>query len=198
MDILRRSHLLRWLPHFHALHDGGLRRCPPEVRDWIGTHDSLTRRLRQKLGSGFTVRLLGQRWGLPGLGEAAHLGIPATQRVLIREVLLLGHGQPLIAARSILPASVLRYTRRSLLDLGARPLGDVLFAHGQLGRTDLVYASVSATCWRVPVQEQLVMAERVWARRSRYTLAGRPLLVAEFFLPPLFSGSFTASAAGDT
>lgn len=188
MYAVRQSRLLRWIPHFHSLHDGGLFNCPSAVRDWIITDESLTLRLRHRFGNAFTVRLLGQYWGLPSADEALQLGISDAERILVREVLLLGQGIPLIAARSVLPASVLRYTRLGLSNLGTRPLGEVLFAHRQLGRSDLVYARVKSACWQPSMRKIMPLSSTpIWGRRSRYTLAGRPLLVAEFFLPTLFS-----------
>lgn len=188
MYAVRQSQLLRWTPHFHALHDGGLFNCPAAVKDWIVTDESLTRRLRQRFGHAFTVRLLGQFWSLPSADEALQLGISRAERVWVREVLLLGEGTPLIAARSVLPVSVLRYTQLGLSHLGTRPLGEVLFAHRQLGRSDLVYTRVKSACWHPSMRKIMPLSlPLIWGRRSRYTLAGRPLLVAEFFLPTLFS-----------
>jgi chorismate--pyruvate lyase len=119
------------------------------------------------------VRLLWQGWARPAPEERRRLGLPAGQYALIREVELLGHGQPWVRARSILPHTCLRGPGRRLRKLGNRSLGGLLFKDPTLRRGAIEVA---------PLRQ----AEgTVWARRSRLYFHGRPLLVAECFLPAL-------------
>jgi chorismate--pyruvate lyase len=46
--------------------------------------------------------------------------------------------------------------------------------------------------WRPEVRAGLEPAATVWGRRSLYSIAGRPLLVAEFFLPAVLSATESA------
>jgi len=72
-------------------------------------------------------------------------------------------------AHSLIPQSSLGGPLRYLPRLRNRPLGAFLFRHKQLRRGDM----------------QVVRCNDMWGRRSIFMLAGRPLLVAEFFTPAL-------------
>jgi len=160
----------RWyLPH-----QRWQRRPPPALRRWLDEPGSLTRALVAEAGGAFAVRLLWQGWARPALEERQRLGLPAGRYALIREVELLGHGVPWVRARSVLPLACLqRGPGRRLRRLGNRSLGGLLFKDSTLRRGPIEIA---------PLRQ----AEGVvWARRSRLYFHGRPLLVAECFLPAL-------------
>ena len=59
--------------------------------------------------------------------EARALGLRLGAWAWIREVQLLGDGQPWVFARTLIPADTLRGRGRRLTRLGTRPLGEVLF-----------------------------------------------------------------------
>ena len=86
-----------------------------------------------------------------------------------RKVILLGQGEPWVMAHSLVPQASLSGPLRWLPKLENRPLGAFLFRHKQLHRGVMELA---------PVRD-------CWGRRSVFTLHGRSLLVAEFFLPAL-------------
>jgi chorismate--pyruvate lyase len=92
---------------------------------------------------------------------------------LIREVALLGQGQPWVRARSVLPVGSLVGPGRRLRKLGNRSLGHLLFRDSTLRRGPIEIA-------RLAQPEGLV-----YARRSHLVFHGRPVLVAECFLPSL-------------
>ena len=93
----------------------------------------------------------------------------ASQAMWSRQVILLGRGRPWVSAHSLIPASSLQGPLRRLCKLQERPLGEFLFRHPSLQRRQLEIA-------RTPDG---------WGRRSVFYLFGKPLLVAEFFLPAL-------------
>lgn len=103
--------------------------------------------------------------------EAAHL--PQSERYWLREIVLLGDGQPWLLGRTLIPQETLTGPDRALVDLGTLPLGRYLFSSDTLTRD---YIDIGR-------QTEL------WARRSRLRLAGKPLLLTELFLPssPLYA-----------
>jgi len=150
------------------------RLAPPAVwRSWIQETGSLTARLQRKAQGHLQVRVLHEGWGVPHREERKQLGLKAGQYAWVREVQLLGHGQVWVQARSILPRSSLTGMGRRLTRLGNQSLGSVLFRNPALVRGDIA-------CARIMLNTGVC-----WARRSRLTLHGHPVLVAEAFLPAL-------------
>ena len=162
------------------------------LRSWLQSGGSLSRRLATAFG-GFEVRVLSQGVAparpdeLAALREAA-VGM-RVQRCHVREVMLWGDGQPLVHARSVLPAVQARLTWRALRGLGSRPLADLLFGlraancarlgHGRMvpwraRRLAQRLARASGSAWR---------GEPLWFRRSVFKRRGVPLLVTEWFAP---------------
>lgn len=140
---------------------------------WIRDPGSLTARLQARAGGDFRVRLTRLVWARPRLDECLALRIPAGEWALVREVVLLGRGEAWVMARSVLPRSTLTGRNRQLRRLGTRPLGAFLFRDPGLRRDQVRVV-------RSP--------DGHWGRRSRFLLRGRPLLVAEYFLPALLAG----------
>jgi chorismate lyase len=152
-------------------------RPPPELQGWLAEPGSLTRRL-QRYGQ-FSVRPLLQRVARPSAAEAMLLGLPSRQVALIREVLLLLDGQPVVFARSILPLQSLVGANRVLGHMAGRSLGAELFKLPRATRRAVWVA-------RLPVSRlPLPVAEPCWGRQSLFAKRGQPLLVAEVFLPGL-------------
>ncbi|MFN2308276.1 MAG: chorismate lyase [Gammaproteobacteria bacterium] len=165
------------------------RACPePAPRDWLLDTGSLTRRLQARCTGRFQVRVVAQGWGRPRLDECRALGLRRPLYALIREVQLLCAGRPWVFARTIIPIGTLRGRERRLAQLGARPLGALLFADPHMRRGPLEVACVCAgqPLYHTAVQGLAAPPARIWGRRSVFRLGGKPLLVSEFFLrtPP--------------
>jgi len=160
----------RWL----ALRRPSQRQAPLQWRDWLMDSGSLTQRLVQLSGGNFRVEVLNQRWAIPTASERKALGMRSRQKALIREVQLIGNDQAWVYARSILPATTLTGRQRLLAQLGSRPLGQMLFQDPTMQRGPLQIS-----------QLRLHNGDTAWARRSVFTLADKPLLVCEVFLPAL-------------
>ncbi len=181
--MIRQSQLFKREPGWLDGRKIGRRTTPKSVLSWLSEAGSLTSRLRSRCGHGFAVHVLAQRWAKPFSGEAAALGLPPARFALIREVVLQCSGQPLVLARTIIPARTLRGANRRLARLGNRPLGEVLFGYPDLQRTNFQTACVRAADWQNGVRGAFATEKAVWGRRSVYTVAGGKLLVCEFFLP---------------
>lgn len=164
---------------------------PAGVRDWLVATGSLTGRLRRDCPGTFRVRLLRQGWQRPTLEEAARLGVDRRRRVWTREVALCCGDSVRILARTVVPAGSLRGGNGMLQRLGNRPLGQLLFQGGGSARDALEVARLRASdelARRLGTAVGLGL-DGYWARRRVHYLRGRPLLVAEVFLPAVYGGS---------
>jgi chorismate--pyruvate lyase len=153
--------------------------CPPaREQDWLGDNASLTLRL-SALGK-FAVEPLYQAVATPRPEESRLLGLPPRRAALVREVILRLDDMPVVYARSVLPLSSLSGRNRVLGHMANRSLGAELFRH-PAARRDAVWLA------KVPAENLPRGArgsdEPAWGRQSLFRKRGRPLLVAEVFLP---------------
>lgn len=155
----------------------------PEWRTWLLDRGSLTDRLIRATAGDFRVQILRQDWQRPQLSEAKRLGIKAGQIALVREVLLVCHGQPWVYARSLFPLPTLTGPLRHLRGLDNRSLGSLLFRDPSMKRTMFEVAALESH--RIKALNHLVPREVLWGRRSLFYIKNKPLLVAEVFLPAL-------------
>jgi len=147
---------------------------PPLVRDWLADPGSLTARLR--LYGAFRVVPREDRIIRPTLAEQQLLGRIGRGRALVREVTLLVDEQPMVEARSVLPLASLRGPNRGLAHMGSRSLGSELYRRPTARRDRVWVRYGDAPSGQTPC----------WGRQSRFIKRGRPLLVAEHFLPALW------------
>ncbi len=156
-----------------SLRRGHRLRAPYQWHSWLTDNGSLTQRLIQLSQGQFAVRVIRQQWGLPSRHEAQALGMGTRQVALIREVHLLGKGEPWVYARSLIPATTLTGAQRRLRHLGNRSLGSLLFRTPGMRRGPLQISRLGHE------------DNPLWARRSVFFLQEKPLLVCEVFLSPL-------------
>lgn len=157
------------------------------LRAWLLSDGSLSRRLAQAFG-GFRVQLLDQGTA-PATAEELRVlrrhgsGRCRLQRCHVREVVLWGDGQPLVHARSVLPAVQARLTWRAVRGLGQRPLADLLFGL-RAAHCDRLGGQQASPLQARRLGHRLGWsAHPLWCRRSVFTRRGVPLLVTEWFAP---------------
>lgn len=148
--------------------------APRHWYSWLSDSGSLTKRLVKLSHGHLRVRVVRQVWAQPTASEAKALKMKPRQYALIREVELIGQSQVWVYARSIIPAATLTGRQRQLKQLGSRSLGSMLFADPSMTRTPLQISQLT-----------LSQGQQAWARRSIFSLANKPLLVCEVFLPEL-------------
>lgn len=171
---------LNWYSQQHCSH----KRINAQLRDWLFDRGSLTGRLVDYCGDGFSVRLISIRRASPAFDEIVALGMQPRAQALVREVLLCCNDKPLVYARTIIPASSMRGALRGLALLGNRPLGTVLFSDPSMRRQPVEVALLHAGhVYHGRINS--LTEEPVWGRRSVFTLKDEKLLVSEFFLPEL-------------
>ncbi len=131
---------------------------------------------------------------LCALRRASRARINAS-RCHVREVMLWGDGQPLVYARSVLPAVQARLTWRAVRGLGSRPLADLLFGLQAAQCTRLGSERMAPTSARRLGERIGWTGLPLWYRRSVFTRRGMPLLVTEWFAPQVCQRA-SAFAAG--
>ena len=149
-------------------------------RDWLLDSGSLTARLIDLSNGQLQVTIVRQQMLYPHLSEARLLQISGKQLALVREVILSGANQPWVFARSILPLSTLTGRLRRLRTLDNQPLGGLLFKDPTMYRGEIEVARVTRQQAYVPAA--IMAGPPLWARRSRFYLDNKPLLVSEVFL----------------
>ena len=157
----------RWLP----LSQSSLS-ASSEWWDWVTDPGSLTSRLKEKSVGDFQVEVVDERWLSNLLRDLRVLFGPVADnhRFWSRKVVLSGRGEPWIQAHTILPEHSLESPLREVMELSKKPLGEFLFNHPELIRSEMDVTPVGSD---------------TWARRSLFYLFSNPVLVAEFFLPSL-------------
>ena len=133
-------------------------------------------------GKDFSVRVLSQQWQKLNAEEASAMSLKHVRSALVRQVLLCCGGQPLVYARTVIPVTTIQGAQRRYANMGSRPLGAMLFADRTMRREDVQVAILPVSH---EANQYTRADEPVWGRRSVFRVAGKPLLVSEFFLPEL-------------
>ncbi|MDX2505386.1 MAG: chorismate lyase [Gammaproteobacteria bacterium] len=181
------------IPHWVAVDYASLLHLQERIREWLLSSASLTLRIKNHcrvnhIGN-FSVRVLGQGMGIPSNDEVQRLKLKSRRYALIREVLLYCGETPVIFARTVIPVKTLTGAQRQLGHLGNRPLGEFLFSQPYLQRDAMEVAVLNHGhhLFDSAILNIHSHPEQVWARRSIFRLQHKPLLVAEVFLPDVFS-----------
>lgn len=156
---------------------------------WLFDQGSLTQRLTLLSRQGFRVQPVLESWQPLRLDEADALGVAADSLGWVREVYLLGNGQPWVFARSVASHGALIQSGLDLQRLGSRSLGELLFSDQAFARGTLQACRYPKHCLPVPDQQELC-----WARRSCFTRDNLAVLVAEVFLPSFWQHAGNADS----
>lgn len=160
---------------------------PPRARRWLFDASSLTKRVIAACPGTFRLEVIRLAWCRPLRGEAMALDLHPYRRALVREVHLCCAETPWVYARTIIPRTTPAGPTRRLVHLRARSLGAVLFADPSTERGEVQVAPLTPAeaIYRDAVRSLPSPPAQLWARRTRFLLLGRPLLVTEVFLPAL-------------
>ena len=90
--------------------------------------------------------------------------------IKVREVILLGNGNPLVYAKSYIPIFTINDGLKKLGHLGSKPLGDILFEKNLFQKKETLFTKF------------LYLKNEHWGRKSKYHVNGLPLSVMEVFL----------------
>ena len=163
------------------------RMMPAELTSWLTDTGSLTRRLQSHNQYDFSVQVLGNSWMKPLPDECRLLSVPMTQMAYQREVQLMDGEHANVYARTVIPLATFQAMKQRFTGLGTKPLGELLFTDPTVRRDPIEVACLKPGQWlyEMALLEQQERPEELWARRSRFYLGGKVLLVNEVFLPTL-------------
>jgi chorismate--pyruvate lyase len=153
---------------------------PPTYRNWLLDDGSLTRHLIDLSPESFRVQRFYQGWQIPLPSERILLSIPQRQLALVREVALMVAENTVVFARSVFPYTSLTGGLAHLRKLQNKPLGAILFNHPGMHRSPFELARLRGNSDYLPTA--LHQSGDAWARRSRFTIENKSLLVSEVFL----------------
>jgi len=175
------------MKHWPSWHCAQRRLAPSQLTAWLTDTGSLTRRLQKVSVNGFSVQLLGNHWIKPLPEECMNLGIPTTQMAMQREVRLMDGDSAKVYARTIIPLATYQAMKKRFSALGTKPLGELLFTDPTVKRDPIEVARLTPGEWlyEMAVLEENYRPDELWARRSRFYIGGKVLLVNEIFLPTL-------------
>jgi len=130
----------------------------------------------------FSVQVLSQQWQILDTEEAAAMALSGVRAALVRQVLLCRGDEPLVYARTVIPATTIQGAQRRYANMGSRPLGAMLFADRTMHREAVQVAKLPDNH---AAHKYAKTDEVVWGRRSVFRVANKPILVSEYFLPAL-------------
>ena len=172
---------VQWLP---AERLGQLTMDAP-LRSWLIGKGLLTQRLKAVCGELFRLRLVDQWTGLLNAAHRSALRSPDSAG-LFRDVEM-SHGETIwVFAQTIVPDSTL-CTHPWLAELGDSALGETLSGLSGMERSSYEYAwlPVNDAVTARALRDAELKPAGLWARRSRVSLRGAPLLIHELFLPAM-------------
>jgi chorismate lyase len=163
------------------------RLMPRELASWLTDSGSLTQRLQHFNEHDFSVQLLGNDWIKPLPDECLNMGIAINQMAMQREVRLMDGDTANVYARTVIPLATYQVMKQRFIGLGNKSLGELLFTEPSVKRGPIEVARLKAGEWlyEMAVLEEEYRPEALWARRSRFYIGGKVLLVNEIFLPTL-------------
>ena len=162
--------------------------APAVLQPWLRDHGSLTRRIQLRCAD-FSVHNVKCSLSRIALDESAVLDVAQRRLAWSREVFLCADGSPVVFAHSACAAKHLDGAWHRLRDLGATPLGALLFADPKIVRQPLHYKALHPQhpLYRRATVGLIAPPARLWARRSLFYLHHAPLLVTEVFLPGILN-----------
>jgi chorismate--pyruvate lyase len=169
----------RWMPVERL----GQSTVDPQLRPRLIAQGLLTRHLKEACKDGFALRLV-EQWNGP-LDAAHKLALQvADSNGLFRDVQMYCGERVWVYAQTVMPDSTV-YAHSWLGELGDSALGETLSDLPGVERGSYEYAwltSEGALTARA-LRNMDMKPAGLWARRSRISLRGAPLLVHELFLP---------------
>jgi chorismate lyase len=172
---------IQWLPAERL----GQAAMDAQLRPWLIGKGLLSVRMKAVCGARFSLRLVDQWTGLLSAAQKSALRSP-DDAALFRDVEMCNGDAVWVFAQTLMPDSTL-CAHPWLAELGETALGETLSDLSGVERSSYEYA------W-LPVEEAVtaralrdaeIKPAGLWARRSRVSLRGAPLLMQELFLPAM-------------
>ena len=158
----------------------------PQIRDWLQNRGSLTRNIQQRCKN-FRVEPIFQSLATACNDELAILQLRLGELAHVREVYLYCGKTPVVFAHSVVARKNIRGVWYGMSKLGNKSLGTVLFTNPVIKRTPLRFRKLNLThpLFQRACKNMQVAPDKLWSRRSLFTLHEQPILVTEVFLPAI-------------
>jgi len=158
----------------------------PRIRNWLQNSGSLTRRIQQRCNN-FRVEPVFQSLATACNDELAILKLRPGELAHVREVYLYCGKTPVVFAHSVVARKDLRGAWCGLSKLGNKSLGTMLFTNPITKRTPFEFRKLNPThpLFYQACKNMTILPDKLWARRSLFTLDGQPILVTEVFFPAI-------------
>tara|TARA_X000000368_G_scaffold379255_1_gene334219 strand:- start:9460 stop:9948 length:489 start_codon:yes stop_codon:yes gene_type:complete len=148
------------------------------IKSWLLEEGPITKRI--KTNEEFKLKLIHDDLGRANKSERSFLGYlngdKDSIKMNIREVILYGNKNPKVYARSVIPIETINQGLSKLGELGAKPLGDILFEKNIFKKENTVYAKFK---WFSSfISEKSIF----WGRKTKYNVKNKPFSVMEVFL----------------
>jgi chorismate lyase len=156
-----------------------------QVRPWLIGKGLLSVRMKAVCGERFCLRLVDQWTGLLSAAQKSALRSPDSA-ALFRDVEMCNRNVVWVFAQTIMPDSTL-CAHPWLAELGETALCETLSDLSGVERSSYEFAwlpAVEAVTARA-LRDAEIRPAGLWARRSRVSLRGAPLLMQELFLPAM-------------
>jgi chorismate lyase len=156
------------------------------VHPFLFHEGSLTYLIQEHCSGKFNIELISESWQQPMEDESILLSLTNNEASFIRKSLLKCDDLTLVYARTVIPVKTLSGKNQKLMELGAKPLGDVLFNDTTTYRSDMRYAKIPVDCdFYSDASKYLESESDLWARQSLIYIEQQPLLITEIFLPAI-------------
>lgn len=160
---------------------------PEAIRPWLIETGSLTTKIKYLCADVFSVQLIDQTVRVSTHGEQQLLQLSSGDEVIVRQVYLFCGKTAVVYARSLIPVLALQDRFAALDKLGEKPLGEKIFSDPQLERSQIEWVLINSIN---PIYPAVVRTlndkpESVTGRRSLFYGAAKPILISEYFLPPI-------------
>ncbi len=158
---------------------------PEEIGDWLLDSSSMTARMQRNCQT-VTVEVVNHSSSYPDADEAKQLSLDSESMALVREVYMLCDGKRWLYGRTVIPEQTLVGKAKQLIELGEVPLGKFLFSDPEITRSPFIVTQLESHHDLFKKALSSDMAEdSLWARRSKFFIDNRPLLLTEVFLPEM-------------
>jgi chorismate--pyruvate lyase len=156
------------------------------IQPFLFNEGSLTQFLQEQCSGLFNIELIAEVWQHPLPEETILLSIADDEATFIRKSLLKCDDKTLVYARTVIPVKTLAGENQKLIQLGEKPLGDVLFNDDSTYRSDMNYAKIPVDCeLHSEATNGLDNVSELWGRQSVFYIDQQPLLITEIFLPAI-------------
>mgnify|MGYP003333948591 len=185
------THRNRLRSAWNRVGSGEIHRAPRKWQTWLSDTGSLTQKIEKAIGQKLQVQVLRDYPQSLNDDESRYFHF-RIRRCRVREVLLCANNTPLVMAHSVIPTLSSSGSNHSVLRLGTKPLGAVLFAKTRMHSRakpprDIARLDKGSPLWKKCAKNYPNLSSPLWARRTLYRLKGHPILVNEIFLPALLN-----------